>query len=524
VTAVDPQSFAEAMAERYGPAYRWYVTGTVMLGCISMVLSATIVNVALPDIMGEFGMGQDKVQWLSTAFLAAMTAIMLATAWALAAFGACATYIGALVLFIVGALLGGLAPNEDVLILARTLQGGAAGLVQPLSMVVIFRSFPPARRGTAMGVFGVGVILAPALGPALGGFLIDEYSWRAVFYLAVPPCLAGIVLAPVFLPGREARGPAPAFDVPGFVLVSAAIAAFLAALGSGQRLGWESAFVTGSFGLALVCGAAFVAWERRATHPILALGLYRNLRFVAASVVAFILGLGLYGSTYLVPLFVQTVQGYTATASGLLLMPAGVVLGFVFPLAGRLSDRMPPYWLILAGLLLFGVSSLLMVDADTSTDFWVFAEWVVVGRIGLGFILPSLNVGALRVLDHTMVAQGAGAINFVRQLGGAVGVSLLSVYLERQTARDAVAFNDLQTGGHAAADTLDQIALLLGQAGLVDNLNTAVRTDEAYRFFSSMISAQASVLGFRESFLLVAMIFFAALIPAWFMRPRRPRL
>jgi len=149
---------------------------------------------------------------------------------------------------------------------------------------------------------------------------------------------------------------------------------------------------------------------------------------------------------------------------------------------------------------------------------------VVVGRIGLGFILPSLNVGALRVLDHTMVAQGAGAINFVRQLGGAVGVSLLSVYLERQTARDAVAFNDLQTGGHAAADTLDQIALLLGQAGLVDNLNTAVRTDEAYRFFSSMISAQASVLGFRESFLLVAMIFFAALIPAWFMRPRRPRL
>jgi EmrB/QacA subfamily drug resistance transporter len=514
---------AEGLAERHGPAYRWYVTGTVMLGCISMVLSATIVNVALPDIMGEFGMGQDKAQWLSTAFLAAMTATMLTTAWMLAVFGACASYIGALVLFISGALLGAVSPDDDVLILARTLQGAAAGVVQPLSMVVIFRSFPPARRGTAMGIFGVGVILAPALGPALGGFMIDEYSWRAVFTLAVPPCLAGILLAPIFLPGREGSGPAPAFDGPGFVLISAAIAAFLTALGGGQRLGWDSAFVEGGFGLALACGAAFVRRELRTAHPILALGLYRNPRFVAASVVAFILGLGLYGSTYLVPLFVQTVQGYTATASGLLLMPAGMVLGVVFPLAGRLSDRVAPHWLILTGLLLFGVSSLLMVDADTSTDFWVFAGWVVVGRVGLGFSLPSLNVGALRVLDHALLSQGAGAINFMRQLGGAVGVSVLAIWLERQTTRDAAALNDLQTGGHAAADTLDQIALLLGQAGLVDNINTAVRTDEAYRYFSSMISAQASVLGFRESFLLVALIFFAALIPAWFMRARRQR-
>ena len=510
----------EALSERYGSFYRWYVTVTMMLGCISMVLSATIVNVALPDIMGEFGMGQDKAQWLSTAFLAAMTATMLGTAWGLAAFGARTAYIGALLLFIVGSLMGGLAGSEDILILARTLQGAAAGMVQPLSMVLIFRSFPPARRGTAMGVFGVGVIMAPALGPALGGFLIDEFSWRAVFYLVIPSCLAGIVLAPLFLPEREHQGPPPAFDGPGFMLISAAIAAFLTALGNGQRQGWDSAFVESAFDLALGCAVAFIIWERRTPTPILALSLYLNPRFLAASVVAFILGLGLYGSTYLVPLFVQTVQGYTATASGLLLMPAGVVLGVVFPLAGRLSDRVRPHGLIMSGLLIFGISSFLMVGADTSTDFVVFAVWVVVGRIGLGFILPSLNVGALRVLEPAMVSQGAGAINFVRQLGGAIGVSILSVYLEQQTANDAAAFNDLQSGNHAAADALDQIALLLGQAGLVDHVNTAVRTQEAYQFFSSMISAQASVLGFRESFLLVAIIFFAALLPAWFMRPR----
>ncbi len=493
-----------------------------MVGCISTVLSATIINVALPDVMGEFGMGQDMVQWLSTAFLAAMTATMLATAWILGRFGARGAYSGALAVFILGAALGGLAPGEAVLILARTLQGAAAGVIQPLAMVVIFRSFPPTRRGTAMGIFGVGVILAPALGPAIGGVLIDDYSWRAVFWLAIPPCLAGMVLAPLFLPGRDEGAPTPAFDGIGFLLLSAAIAVLLAALGNGQRQGWDSDPVVGGFLVALILAAAFVRRQGCSKAPILALAIYLNPRFAAASAVAFILGLGLYGSTYLVPLFVQTVQGYTPTASGLLLMPAGMVLGVVFPLAGRLSDRVAPHVMILGGLTLFAYSSWLMSAADTSTDFWVFAGWVVLGRIGLGFILPSLNVGALRVLDGAMVAQGAGAINFIRQLGGAIGVSLLSIDLERDTSLYGAAFNDLQTGGPGAADTLSSLAVLMNRAGLADRAVSAIHNEVAYQYFSSMIAAQARVLGFRECFLLVAGLFFLALIPAWFMRARKP--
>lgn len=202
-------------------------------------------------------------------------------------------------------------------------------------------------------------------------------------------------------------------------------------------------------------------------------------------------------------------------------MPAGIALGVIFPLAGRLSDRLPPYVLILSGLVLFAVSSALMSAADTSTDFWVFAGWVVVGRVGLGLILPSLNVGALRVLDPALVAQGAGAINFMRQLGGAVGVGLLSVALERQTALHADAFNALQTGGAAATETLNRLAVLLARGGIPDSPQIVLHSREAYRFLSEMIAAQASVMGFRDSFLLVALIFFVALIPAWLMRPRR---
>lgn len=502
------------------PANKWAVTGTVMLGTIAMVLSATIVNVALPDIMGEFGMGQDKAQWLATAFLAAMTSTMLATAWAIARLGFRDTYIISLLVFIAASVLGGVSPDEDTLILARTLQGAAAGLVQPLAMVVVFRAFPPDQRGTAMGIYGVGVILAPALGPTVGGMLIDAYSWRTVFFLGPPFCLLGIGLAPVMLEGRTETEPVP-FDGIGFALICLAIAALLAALSNGQRLGWESDFVEGGFALAAVAAVLFVRHESRVHAPILALGVYLNPRFAAASAVAFILGLGLYGSTYLIPLFVQTVQGYTPTRSGLLLMPAGLVLGVMFPLAGRLSDHLPPHRLILAGLAVFGLSSLLMAAADTSTDFWVFAGWVALGRVGLGLILPSLNGGALRGLVPAQISQGAGAINFMRQLGGAVGVGLLSVVLERRTALYADSFNALQTGGGATAETLDRLSLLMTRAGIPDSPSQALHALEAYRFVSEMIAAQARMIGFRDGFVLVGGVFFLALIPAWLMRPRR---
>jgi len=508
---------SETLFARYGNAYKWYVTASVLMGLIAMVASATIVNVAMPDIMGEFGLGQDQAQWLSTAFLASMTAAMLAATWAVQSFGSRAAYIAALAAFSAGSILGAMSPNDTVLIIARIIQGAAAGVAQPLGMVSIFQVFPANRRGTAMGIYGMGVILAPALGPTLGGILIDNYSWRYVFLLGPPFCIIGIPMAALFLPTSR-KMKRPPFDWPGFILLSLGIAAFLAGLSNGQRMGWDSTFVSGAFSLAAASLLGFLFQEQRTPTPILALEVYRNARFAAASAVAFILGIGLYGSTYLVPLFVQTIQGYTPTESGLLLMPAGIVLGFVFPLSGRLSDRIPPHVLIIAGLAVFGISNFLMSHADTSTGFWTFAGWVVVGRIGLGFILPSLNGGALRVLDHHLLSHGAGAINFIRQLGGAIGVDLLSVYLERHTTFHAAELNAMQTGTHAAATTLGLIATALNRAGLTGH----IRANEAHRFLSRMIEAQGSIMGFRESFLFVAAIFFAALLPAWYMQPKRP--
>ena len=507
----------EALFDRFGPSYRWLVTATVMMGTIATILTATIVNVALPDIMGAFGMGQDKAQLLSTGFLAAMTGTMLLNAWMVETLGQRTTYMLAVTVFIIASIMGGLAPAEGVLILARVLQGGAAGILQPLAMQTIFLVFPPEKRGSAMGIYGIGVVLAPAIGPTLGGVMVDNFSWRYVFFMAVPFCVVGLFLATLFMPGRAASGPPRRFDWIGFGLMTVFLVTLLNGLSNGQRDGWMSDTILSHFAIAFVTGMGFLTWELRTQSPMLNLKLFTNPVYAAASVVAFIFGAGIYGSTYLVPLFVQTIQGYTPTRSGLLLMPAGLILAIVFPVAGRLSDKTPAYATVMFGLAAFALSSFLMAGVDTNTSFWLFAWWIMLGRIGLGFIMPSLNAGALQALPMTQLGQGSGSINFVRQLGGAFGVNLLSIALERRSQLYVDNFTAAQHAGNSAtAEVLRQVGGLMGQAGVPE----AIRQAGAVNYLGRIIYSQGNMLGFRDCFFIVGAIFLAALIPALMMRRR----
>ncbi|MCW5633512.1 MAG: multidrug efflux MFS transporter [Rubrivivax sp.] len=517
-----PAASTEHLVARYGASYRWLATLTVMVGTIATVLSSTIVNVALPDMMGAFGMGQDKAQLLSTGFLAAMTATMLLSAWMVDALGQRFTYVATLLAFLGGSVIGGLAPSEGVLVLARILQGATAGLLQPLAMQVIFRVFPSDKRGAAMGVYGIGVVLAPALGPVLGGLFVDTFSWRYVFFMPLPFCVLGILLGTVFLPEREQAGPMRPFDWIGLGLLAFFLLTLLDGLTHGQRDGWGSDRVVIAFAAALASGAAFLAWELRTPAPMLNLAMFANRSFAGAAIVSFIFGAGIFGTTYLIPLFVQIVQGYTATRSGLLLMPGGLVMGIMFPLAGRLTDRVPAYaTTIMAGLGIFAVSSFLMAAADTQTSFWQFAWWVVLGRIGLSFIMPGLSAGALTALPPHLIGQGSGALNFARQLGGAIGVNLLSVHLERRTQLHVSGFTAAQDAANGTTtELLGGVGGLLAQAGLPE----AQAAANATSYLGQVIHAQANMLGYRDSFFIVGIIFVVGLLPALLMaRPGRRR-
>jgi MFS transporter, DHA2 family, multidrug resistance protein len=509
-----PSETTEVLAARYGPRYRWLATVTVMLGTISAVLTTTSVNVAIPDIMGAYGIGQDRAQWLSTGALAAMTVGMLLNAWMIGRYGERRTFVGALLVFIAALLVAGMAPDENVLIACRIVQGGVAGLLQPLAMYTLFRVFPPHQRGTAMGFFGMSVILGPALGPTLGGLMIEYFNWRYIFYVAVPVAASGVLLGTLFMPQREASHARAGFDWPGFALLTLSLACLLTALASGQREGWHSDYILGLFAIAIVGTAAFLLWELHTPQPLVDLRVLANAQFTCAAVVACLFGAGLFGSTYLVPLFVQTVQHYTPFAAGLLLMPAGLMMGLLMPAAGYLSDRLPARGLVISGLLCFVASSWLLARVDVNTAFWTVAGAVVLSRIGLALIKPSLNVNALRSLQPELLSQGAGMINFARQLGGAFGVNLLSVVLDRRTFFYSDAFTNLQTAANSGtAELLRNVQALLAQAGLPPELQTA----GALHFLGRVIYAQGYTLGFRDAFLVTAVVFTLGLIPAWIM-------
>ncbi len=322
------------------------------------------------------------------------------------------------------------------------------------------------------------------------------------------------------MPGRLAEGAIRRFDWLGFTLLAVALSTLLGGLSSGQREGWGSDFVVTALVIAALASVGFLAWEMTTPTPLMNPRVFTERGFGAAAMTSVIYGAGMFGSTYLIPLFVQLVQGYTATRAGLLLMPAGLIAGVVFPVAGRLSDRMPGWRLIVFGLVIFALSCWLMAEADTDTPFWTFAIWVMIGRAGMGFAMPSINAGALRVLPPHLLAQGAGAISFTRMLGGAVGVTLLSVLLERRTLSYADALAATQDpSNQATMETLRIVEGLLARDGVPETLLRAGAED----YLGHIVAAQASMLGFRDAFLALGIAFAVGLVPA-LLTARRPAL
>ena len=428
----NPHSLA-ALQQRFGSHYRWWVLLTVMIGTMASIMASTIINVAVPDMSRAFSLGQERAQWLSAGFMAAMTLSMLTTPWLLERYGYRHTYVGAVLLLMCGGIAGGLSSWFELVLAMRVAEGLAAGVLQPIPAIIIFHAFGAHEKGKAMGIFGFGVVLAPALGPSVGGVLVELLGWRSIFFVVVPFCAVALVLARRYLPVGAPGGVAvnrhgARLDTLGLVLVAVAVLSLLNGMTQ-----WHDGATPAAFGL-LACSAAailgFVHHQRRSPRPLMELRLFEHGVFTMGGVVAFIYGMALFGSTYLVPVFMQLALQLPPSQAGAVLLPAGLVLAATIPVAGRLADRLPVGPLVASGLLLLAASLLLMVAVGRETSLWLITLWAIIGRVGLGLVLPSLNLGAMRGLPGEFISHGASTINFLRQLGGAVGVSLVGIVLE----------------------------------------------------------------------------------------------
>ena len=517
IASLTPNAAFVEFFRRYGVRYRWFAMFTIVTGNIAAVLSGTIINVAIPDIMGAFGIGQDDAQWLSTANLASSTVSMLASAWMVQRAGLKGTVLVALALFIAGSLLGGLATNLEVMIASRIMQGVTAGLLTPLSMTIIFQVFPPGRQGLAMGISAVGVILAPAIGPAVGGVLTDHFNWRYVFFLGLPVSMLTLLGTLVFMPGRQTARPG-AFHWNGMILLCVSITAVLVGLTRGERNGWDSDVILGCFAVSLLSGIAFVHSQVGRPHPLLDLGLFANRNFLIMAINGCVFSAGLYASTYLLPLFLQLVQHMTPTDSGAMMIPAGLVMVAIFPFAGRLADRVDARVLISTGILFFVVAFWLMRHADADTGFWTLAWWIVLSRVGIGLVMPALQMGALSHVPPERLTQASGSFNFMRQMGGAFGVNLMSVTLERRNSVHAEYLASTQTWGNS--DTMDVLQTLRGLGQAIGHAGTD-EWNAAIGFLQGMVQGQALQAAFSDSFVILAVAFLLTLAPTLALRPRR---
>ena len=438
----DPIHSRAALAERFGPTYRWRVLATVMIGTVASIMASTIINVAVPDMSRVFGLGQERAQWLSAGFMGAMTLSMLTTPWLLERYGYRHSYIAAVMLLMAGGIVGGLSPWFDLVLAMRVAEGLAAGVLQPIPAIVVLHAFGAGERGKAMGIFGFGVVLAPALGPSIGGILVEAFGWRSIFFVVTPFCLVALAMAQRYLP-IGAPGGAPIsksggrLDVVGLGLIAIAVLALLNGMVHLHA-------TTLDLGLALlacsvVATIGFVVHQRRGARPLMALGLFDHRAFAMGGTVAFIYGMALFGSTYLVPVFMQEALHLPPSQAGAVLLPAGLVLAATIPVAGRFADRIAVSRMVSAGLVLLAASFFLMLGVGTATSLALITSWAVVGRFGLGMIMPSLNLGSMQGVPNVLIAQGSSTINFLRQLGGAVGIGIVGNVLEWRLRTHAAA-------------------------------------------------------------------------------------
>ncbi|MGZ8259443.1 MAG: DHA2 family efflux MFS transporter permease subunit [Caldimonas sp.] len=431
--STDPLRSRAALAERFGASYRWRVLATVMIGTVASIMASTIVNVAVPDMARVFGLGQDRAQWLSAGFMGAMTLSMLTTPWLLARYGYRRTYTFAVSLLAAGGIVGGLAGRFDLVLAMRVAEGLAAGVLQPIPAIVVLHAFAPGERGKAMGIFGFGVVLAPALGPSVGGVLVEWFGWRSIFFVVAPFCAVALAMALRYLPidapgGKPASRAGGGLDVAGLGLVTVAVLALLN--GMAHLHAAERGLGLALLACSVVATVGLVAHQRRTARPLIALGLFGHRVFSMGSAVAFIYGMALFGSTYLVPVFMQEALHLPPSQAGVVLLPAGLVLAATIPIAGRLADRIAVRPMVSTGLVLLAASFFLMLGVGTATSLAIITAYAIVGRVGLGIIMPSLNLGAMQGLPQALISHGSSTINFLRQLGGAVGVGLVGNVLE----------------------------------------------------------------------------------------------
>jgi MFS transporter, DHA2 family, multidrug resistance protein len=490
---------------------RWLVTVSVLFGAMMGAIDTSVVNVALAHIQATYGVTTQQVTWVSTSYLITLVIIMPLTAWVASGIGRKRMYLLAVAVFTAASVLCGFSRTLGQLIAFRVLQGLAGGVLSPTAQAIMRETFPPEEQGQAMGFFAMILLLGPAIGPTLGGWLTDNYSWPWIFFVNVPVGALALLLAsrvivdPSYMRARGFQR----IDAVGIGLMAVAFASLQILLEEGERDGWfQSSFISALAALTVVALAAFAWWELRARSPAVDLRILRNVSFSSGMLIMSVLGLAMFGGLILLPLFVQNLLGYTATQAGLALMPRSLVMVLMMPLAGALYNRLGAYFMLPFGLILSGAAGMMLARLNLDSGPPQLLLPMIIQGTGLAFMFISLATTALSTVPRHQMQGASGLFNLSFQLGGSLGTAIVITLVDhRITTASANLMRYATIYNPTFMSWWQHYQAAFAARG--SDPTTAHR--QALAALQALINHQAAVVAFDYAFAVIGIVFFACL-------------
>jgi len=486
----------------------WIIATAVMLSTFMEVLDTTVVNVSLPHIAGSLSATVDEATWTLTSYLVSNAIILPLTGWLANYFGRKRLLMLSVTGFTAASFLCGLAPNLAFLICFRVIQGACGGGLQPISQAVLLESFPPQDRGKAMGFWGLGIVVAPMLGPVLGGWLTDSYSWRWVFYINVPIGVAALLMTKLFVfDPAYIRRTSEHIDYWGIGMLAVGVGALQIVLDKGQEKDWFGThWITALALLAIVALAAFVVFELWIEHPVVNLRVFKSRTYATGVFMMALLGVGLYGSIVLIPLVMQTLLGYPAVQAGIAMAPRGLGAFIAMPMVGIIMTRFDSRKLLAAGLAVCAYTLIMFSRLNLDAGYWDFFWPQIIMGLSLGFLFVPLTTTTMDPIPKETMGNATSLFNLVRNLGGSVGISAVdTIQVRREQSHINVLGAHVNPLNPPALATFNQ----LRAAFIARGSDAVTASHRAYSVVWTMVMRQATMMSYNDAFRLLGIMFFA---------------
>ena len=496
---------------------KYMVLFTVCIGTILSGYVSSSINIALPNIMQTFGFTMDSVVWVSLSYMLPYGAMLPIMGKLGDQFGRKKMYMAGVSIFAVATLLVGVAWSSSTLIIFRVIQGIGAGLLFPNSMAIVSDAFPANERGQALGMWGALAASGSTLGPTIGGYIIEYFSWRIIFYSIIPIAILGLVLSMYVLEESEISAETPTIDYLGGMLIVISLSSLLLALNQGSKEGWTSLYITSILLVAIVSMMTFIYVESTITSPLVDLGLFKNITFTVSNIVGFLSFMALYGGMFLLPFFLRNILGYTAIKAGISLLPLSGALVLLAPLGGKLADAVGSKIPASIGMAIIALSLYSFNILDERTAYVDIAWRLVLMGIGLALTMSPLSNGVMSTLPKDKIGVGAGVFNLFKNVGGSVGIAVMGTLLSsRQDVHNQILVNYVTTSSDTAMGTLATL-----QSGFVHSGMSAIQAHSAALVIvQGIVTKQASVAAFADVFLITALLCAIGIIPALFIKDR----